>query len=61
MMEYSASSVKYLLWFVEMRETIRLLQDHSMDEVRQIVLQENIYQQKARDRMVNEFGCIKKD
>lgn len=59
-MEYSASSVKYLLWFVEMRETIRLLQDHSMDEVRQIVLEENIYQQKAKDRIVNEFGCIKK-
>ena len=59
-MEYSASSVKYLLWFVEMRETIRLLQDHSMEEVRQIVLDENTYQQKARDRIVNEFGCIKK-
>lgn len=59
-MEYSASSVKYLLWFVEMRETIRLLQDHSMEEVRQIVIDQNIYQQKAQSRIVNEFGCIKR-
>ena len=59
-MEYSASSVKYLLWFVEMRETIRLLQDHSMEEVRQMVIDQNIYQQKLRSRIVNEFGCIKR-
>ena len=59
-MEYSASSVKYLLWFVEMRETIKLLQTHSMEEVRQIVLDQNVYQQKAQDRIVNEFGCIKR-
>ncbi len=59
-MEYSASSVKYLLWFVEMRETIKLLQNHSMEEVRQIVLEQNIYQQKSQDRIVNEFGCIKR-
>lgn len=56
--EYSASSVKYLLWFVETRETVRLLQDHSSQEVRQIVLDQNIYQQKDPKRVIEEFGCI---
>lgn len=57
-MEYSASGVKYLLWFVETRETARLLKNHSSDEVREIVLNENIYQQKDRRRIINEYGCI---
>lgn len=57
-MEYSASGVKYLLWFVETRETARLLKDHSPDEVREMVLNENIYQQKDRSRIINEYGCI---
>lgn len=58
-MGYSASSVKYRFWFMETRETARLLQEHSMSEVRDIVLQENIYQQKSKERVVSEFGCIK--
>jgi len=57
-MEYSASGVKYLLWFVETRETARLLKDHSPDEVREMALNENIYQQKDRSRIINEYGCI---
>lgn len=59
-MEYSAGSVKYLLWFMEMKETVRLLQNHSIEEVHDIVIQENIYQQKADSRIISEFGCIKR-
>ncbi len=59
-MEYSAGSVKYLLWFMETKETVRLLQNHSMKEVRDIVIKENIYQQKTEDRIKSEFGCIKR-
>ena len=57
-MEYSASSVKYLLWFVETRETARMLKGHSPEEIRNIVLEENTYQQKDRSRIINEYGCI---
>lgn len=59
-MEYNASATKYLFWFVETRETARLLGNHSMDEVRQIVIDENLYQQKSESRLINEFGCIRK-
>lgn len=58
-MEYNASATKYLFWFVETRETARLLGTRSMDEVRQIVIEENLYQQKSESRLINEFGCIK--
>lgn len=58
-MGYSASSVKYRFWFMETRETARLLQEHSLSEVRDIVLQENIYQQNTQERVISEFGCIK--
>lgn len=59
-MEYSAASVKFLLWFVEIRETIRLLKDNDWNKVKEIVYQENVYQQKSLDRVVSEFGCIKR-
>ena len=59
-MEYNASATKHLFWFVETRETARLLGSHSMDEVRQIVIDENLYQQKSESRLKNEFGCIRK-
>ena len=59
-MEYNASATKHLFWFVETRETARLLGNHSMDEVRQIVIDENLYQQKSESRLINEFGCIRK-
>lgn len=58
-MEYNASATKYLFWFVETRETARLLGTYSMDEVRQIVIEENLYQQRSESRLINEFGCIK--
>ena len=57
-MEYSASSVKYLLWFMETKETTRLLKDHSPEKVRELVLEQNIYQQKDRRRIINQYGCI---
>ena len=57
-MEYSASSVKYLLWFMETKETTRLLKDHSPEKVRELVLEENLYQQKDRRRIINQYGCI---
>ena len=59
-MEYNASATKHLFWFVETRETARLLGNHSMDEARQIVIDENLYQQKSESRLINEFGCIRK-
>ena len=52
-MEYSASAMKYSFWFVETRETARMLQDHSAEEVRNIVIKENIYQQRDRSRTIN--------
>ena len=58
MMEYSASAMKYSFWFVETRETARMLIDHSPEEVRGIVIEENVYQQRDRSRTINEFGCI---
>lgn len=58
-MGYNASATKYLFWFVETRETARLLGTHSMDEVRKIVIEDNLYQQKSESRLINEFGCIK--
>ncbi len=59
MMDYNASATKHLFWFVETRETARLLGNHTMDEVRQIVIDENLYQQKSESRLINEFGCIR--
>lgn len=58
-MEYNASAVKHLFWFVEAKETARLLEAHTMDEVRKIVIEQNLYRQKQESRLKNEFGCIK--
>lgn len=59
-MEYSAASVKFLLWYIETKETAKLMKNHSIEEIRQMVVEENLYQQKSSDRALNEFGCIKK-
>lgn len=59
-MEYNASATKYLFWFVETRETARLLLNKPIDEVKKIVIEDNLYQQKSESRLRNEFGCIKK-
>ncbi len=60
MMEYSAAGVKFLLWFVETRETLKLLKEHDIEEVRNIIVENNVYQQKSQGRLISEFGCIKK-
>ena len=54
MMEYNAASVKFLLWHVETKETAKF-QEHSFDEIRRMVLEDNIYQQKSRERAQSEF------
>ncbi len=59
-MEYSAGNVSNLLWFVEMRETAKLLQNYDVKEVRRMVLDDNIYQQNTEKRVKSQFGCIKK-
>ena len=59
-MEYSAACVKFLLWYIETKETAKLLKKHSFKEIRQMVTDENLYQQKSVDRALGEFGCIKK-
>ena len=59
-MDYNASATKYLFWFVETRETARLLLNKPIDEVKKIVIEDNLYQQKSEYRLRNEFGCIKK-
>ena len=59
-MEYSAASVKFLLWYIETKETAKLMKNHSIEEIRQMVVEEYLYQQKSSDRALNEFGCIKK-
>ena len=59
-MEYSAGNVSNLLWFVEMRETAKLLQNYDVKEVQRMVLDDNIYQQKTEKRAKGQFGCIKK-
>ena len=60
MMEYSAAGVKYLLWYVETKETAKLMQTHNWKEIHPLAIEENIYQQKATARAQSEFGCIKK-
>lgn len=59
-MEYTAAGVKYQLWFIEMKETIKLYKEHGWDEAKRIIVEENIYQQKAKDRITSEFGCIRR-
>ena len=59
-MEYSAGNVSNLLWFVEMRETAKLLQNYDVKEVQRMVVDDNIYQQNTEKRAKSQFGCIKK-
>lgn len=49
-MGYSSGNIGNLLWFVEMRETAKLFQNHDVQEVQRMVVEENIYQQKAENR-----------
>lgn len=58
-MEYSAGIVSKLLWFIETRETAKLLQENSYSEVERLVIENNLYQQSKLDRIRREFNCIK--
>ena len=58
-MEYSAAGVKFLLWFIEIRETIRLLKSNDWNKVKEIVYRDNIYQQKSQDRVVSLQSYMK--
>lgn len=59
-MEYSAGNVSNLLWFVEMRETVKLILDNDTETVNRKVIEENLYQQKSEKRARREFNCIKR-
>ena len=59
-MEYSAGNNSNLLWFVETKETVRILQNTTMEEARDLIVKENIYQQNAENRRARQFNCIYK-
>ena len=59
-MEYSAGNNSNLLWFVETKETIRMLQDADFEAVKEKIIRENLYQQKAENRRARQFNCIYK-
>ena len=59
-MEYNASATKHLFWFMETKETAKLLLSEDMERVRQRVIDENLYNQKAHARLINEFAYIKR-
>lgn len=59
-MEYSAGGTSNRLWYVETKETARLLQVHSWDEVKEIVIEDNLYQQNTEYRLKREFNVIQK-
>lgn len=58
--KYSAGGVSKLLWYIETKETMKLFQEHSIDETRGIVMANNLYSQKSEDRLKREFSEIRK-
>ena len=59
-MEYSAGGTSNRLWYVETKETARLLQVNTWEETREIVLSDNLYQQSKESRLNAEFLCIQR-
>ena len=57
-MEYSAGNNSNLLWFVETKETLRILQGATVEEAREWIIKENLYQQKSEKRREQQFHCI---
>ena len=57
-MEYSAGNNSNLLWFVETKETVRILQNATIEEARDLIVKENIYRQNAENRRARQFNCI---
>lgn len=58
--KYSAGGVSKLLWYIETKETVKLLQKYNADQVKNIIMSENLYSQKSEDRLKREFSEIKK-
>lgn len=58
--KYSAGSVSKLLWYIETKETVKLLQVHSVEEAKDIIMSNNLYSQKSEDRLKREFNEIRK-
>jgi len=59
-MEYSAGNNSNLLWFVETKETVRVLQNADFEEAKEKIINENLYQQKTEIRRKKQFNCIYK-
>ena len=59
-MDYSAGGTSNRLWYVETKETARLLQVNTWEETREIVLSDNLYQQSKESRLIAEFLCIQR-
>ena len=59
-MEYSAGGTSNRLWYVETKETARLLQVNTWNEVKEIVISDNLYQQNTEYRLKREFNVIQK-
>lgn len=54
-MEYNASVTKHLFRFMETKETATLLLSEDIESVRQRVIDENLYNQKAHSRLKISF------
>jgi len=57
-MSYSAGIVSQLFWFVETRETAKLLKDNSYEAVEKMAFESNLYQQNQYSRIRREFNTI---
>lgn len=56
---YSAAAVKHLFWLNEARATARLFADGlSRDEIKKIVLDDNLYQVKSTKRAIEILGAV---
>lgn len=58
-MEYSAGSVCKLFWYIETKETVKLMKNNDIDNVKEMVISENLYQQKSEERLKRESNSIK--
>ena len=60
-LEYSAGMVSCLFWLSETRKTAELLIDgKDKNEIKELVVKENIYQVRAADRAIRIFGVAVK-
>lgn len=60
-MEYSAGMVSCLFWFNEARNTIPYyLENTSVDDMRKIAVEQNLYQVRAQDRCKRIAGVVYK-